>query len=119
MIDFFIFLISRPLSRVVIIPFKGPSIQARTAEQCSAFSALKRLKEEASLSIGYLVALGKKYREEGVFQVDNIEKRLAELLPNCGGRTVKGYANLIWFTLKVSNLAFKPHTYSRETYLLV
>ena len=73
------------------------------------FSSLKRLKEEASLSIGYLIALGKKYREVGVFQVDDMERRLAELLPNCGGRTVKGYANLVWFTLQVCTFTYILH----------
>lgn len=92
----------RLLSRVVIIPFKGPSIQARTQEQQTAFSSLRQLKEEASRSIGYYIALGKRYREEGVFQVDEYEKDLLTLLPNCGGRTIKGYANLIWFTEQVS-----------------
>ena len=47
------------------------------------------------------MALGKKYRNEGVFQVDQYEHRLALLLPNCGGRTIKGYANLMWFSEEV------------------
>ena len=47
------------------------------------------------------MALGKKYRNEGVFQVDQYEHRLAPLLPNCGGRTIKGYANLMWFSEEV------------------
>ncbi len=93
----------RLLSRVVIIPFKGPSIQAHTPEQQAAFSSLRQLKEEASRSIGYFIALGKRFREEGVFEVDGYEKDLLKLLPNCGGRTIKGYANLIWFTEQVSN----------------
>ena len=58
---------------------------------------------EASGSIGYYIALGKRYREEGVFAVDDYEQRLVKLLPNCGGRTIKGYANLIWFTEQVSD----------------
>jgi len=86
----------------VIIPFKTPSIQARTEEQRLAFSALKHLKEDASRSIGYYIALGCRYKEVGVFEVDQHEQRLASLLPNCGGRTIKGYANLIWFTEQVS-----------------
>ena len=50
----------RLLSRVVIIPFLGPGIQAHTAEQQRAFSDLKSLKAEAANSIGYIVAcLGK------------------------------------------------------------
>ena len=86
---------------MVIIPFKGPSIQAHNQEQRDAFSALNRLKEAASSSIGYYVALGKVYREKGVFEVDEYEERLMQYLPNCGGRTIKGYANLIWFTEQV------------------
>ena len=35
--------------------------------------------------------------------MDQYEQKLAPLLPNCGGRTIKGYANLIWFTEEVSN----------------
>lgn len=96
-------IIPRLLSRVVIIPFKGPSIQARNADQRVAFTSLKSVKANASNSIGYLVALGKKYKEQGVFDVDNYEQRLMSLLPNCGGRTVKGYANLVWFTEQVSS----------------
>lgn len=96
----------RLLSRVVIIPFKGPSIQAQTEEQRLAFSALKQLKEDASRSIGYYVALGSRYRDVGVFDVDTYEQRLASLLPNCGGRTVKGYANLIWFTEQVGSYVY-------------
>lgn len=88
----------------MIIPFKGPSIQARTPEQRRSFSLLKGLKEAASRSIGYMIALGKKYRETGVFQVDDYEQRLVNLLPNCGGRTIKGYANLMWFTEQVGIL---------------
>ena len=95
--------LTRLLSRVVIIPFKTPSIQARNEEQRLAFSALKQLKEDASRSIGYFIALGRRYRDEGVFEVDRHEERLANLLPNCGGRTIKGYANLIWFTEQVSS----------------
>ena len=62
--------------------------------------------EEASRSIGYFIALGKRYREEGVFEVDDHEKRMVELLPNCGGRTIKGYANLVWFTEQVRYLQY-------------
>ena len=88
----------------MIIPFKGPSIQARTADQRIAFSSLKSLKANASNSIGYLISLGKKYKEQGVFEVDEHEQHLLPLLPNCGGRTVKGYANLVWFTEQVRSL---------------
>lgn len=88
---------------MVIIPFKGPSIQAKTLAQRQAFSALKQLKDDASCSIGYYIALGKRYRDVGVFDVDMYEQRLAQMLPNCGGRTVKGYANLIWFTEQVGS----------------
>ena len=83
---------------MVIIPFLGPGVQAHTAEQQRAFSDLKSLKAEAANSIGYIVALGKQYRQNGAFQVDEYEKQIACLLPHCGGRTVKGYSNLIWFT---------------------
>lgn len=82
---------------MVIIPFKGPSIQARNLEQQQAFSSLKRLKDEASRSIGYYIQLGKQYREIGVFEVDRYETRSGELLPDWGGRTIKGYANLMVF----------------------
>jgi len=93
--------IFRLLSRVVIIPFKGPSIRARNDEQRNAFSSLKDLKEKASCSIGYYIELGKRYRETGVFSVDEYEEKVASFLPNCGGRTLKGYANLLWFTEQV------------------
>ena len=85
-----------------MIPFDTPGIQARTPEQQRAFSSLKSLKAEASNSIGYIVAIGKAYRQGGAFVVDEYEKRVATLLPNCGGRTVKGYTNLVWFTEQVS-----------------
>ena len=62
---------------------------------------LKHLKEDASRSISYFIALGCWYRDEGVFQVIQHEQRLANLLSNCGGRTIKGYTNLIWFTEQV------------------
>ena len=88
--------------RVVIIPFKGPSIRAHTEEQREAFSSLKQLKDAASSSIGCLVALGKLYREIGVFEVDELGQKLACLLPECIGRTIKGYAHLIWFTEQVN-----------------
>ena len=91
----------RLLSRVVIIPFRGPSIQAKTREQQQAFSSLKRLKDVASCSIGYYIQLGKRYKEAGVFEVDRYEKRVGDLLPGCGGRTVKGYAHLMWFSEQV------------------
>ena len=87
---------------MAIIPFHGPSPQSKTPEQRQAFSSLNTLKGEAANSVGYFVALGKRYKESGVFQVDDYVPRLAELLPNCGGRTVKGYANLVWFTEQVS-----------------
>lgn len=104
MIQFHYFYTShcRLLSRVVIIPFKQPSIKARNAEQRLAFSALKLLKAQGSQGIGYFIALGKKYKDSGVFEVDAYEDRLTPLLPNCGGRTVKGYAHLVWFTEQVS-----------------
>lgn len=86
---------------MVIIPFSGPGIQARTPEQRQAFSALKRLKSEASSSIGFFISMGKRYREVGAFEVDDYEQRLLPLLPTCSGRTLKGYANLIWFTEQV------------------
>lgn len=89
------------LSRVVIIPFTGPGIQATTQEQRDAFSQLKALKDEAAHSIGSIVALGKKYRNGGGFVVDEYEKKITTLLPNCSGRTIKGYSNLIWFTEEV------------------
>ena len=92
----------RLLTRVVIIPFKEPSIRAHTEEQREAFTSLKQLKDTANSSIGYYIALGKLYRECGIFDVDEYERRVSMLLPNCGGRTVKGYANLIWFTEQVS-----------------
>ena len=86
---------------MVIIPFSGPGIQARTTEQQRAFSSLKSLKSEVASSIGYVVALGKLYRDGGAFEVHEHEKKVATLLPNCGGRTIKDYANLIWFTEQV------------------
>jgi len=96
-------ILSRLLSRVVIIPFKGPSIRARNDQQRDAFSALKDLKEKASCSISYYIVLGKRYRETGVFNVDEYEETIASFLPNCGGWTLKGYANLLWFTEQVRN----------------
>ena len=59
---------------------------------------------EAASSIGYIVALGKEYRQGGAFTVDEHERKVATLLPSCGGRTVKGYANLIWFTEQVCTI---------------
>ena len=100
---------SRLLSRVVIIPFKGPSIQAKTQEQKLCFTNLKHLKEQASNSIGYFISLAAKYRQTGCFEVDEYESRLGAMLPKCGGRTVKGYANLLWFTEQVSNRAYNLH----------
>ena len=64
---------------------------------------IKDLKEKASCSIGYYIELGKRYRETGVFHVDEYEETVASLLPNCGGQTLKGYANLLWFTEQVRN----------------
>ena len=49
----------RLLTRVVIIPFKEPSIRAHTEEQREAFTSLKHLKDTANSSIGYYIALGK------------------------------------------------------------
>lgn len=95
-------LLYRLLSRVVIVPFSGPGIQAHTPEQRDAFSSLKRLKVEASSSIGLFIAMGKAYREEGAFEVDRYEQRVTPLLQNCTGRTIKGYAHLIWFTEQAS-----------------
>ena len=100
--SFLLFYVRRLLSRVVIIPFKGPSIRAHTEEQRMAFSSLKQLKDASSSSIGYFVGLGKLYREIGVFEVDELVQKLADLLPKCLGRTIKGYAHLIWFTEQVS-----------------
>ena len=85
----------------MIIPFKGPSIRAHTEGQRVAFSSLKHLKDTASSSIGYFMSLGKTYRSTGVFEVDEIGQKLADLLPKCIGRTIKGYAHLIWFTEQV------------------
>ena len=50
-----------------------------------SFSALKQLKEDASCSIGYFRARGHRYRDEGVFEVNQHKERLANLLPSCGG----------------------------------
>ena len=36
------------------------------------------------------IQLGKAYRLTGAFEVDNHEDKVAELLPNCVGRTTKG-----------------------------
>lgn len=85
----------------MIIPFKSPSIRARNDEQRAAFSSLKDCKEKASSAVGHYIALGKKYRDTGIFKVDEYEEVLSTLLPNCGGRTIKGYANLVWFTEQV------------------
>ena len=89
------------LTRVVIIPFKEPSIRARNEEQRSVFTSLKQLKNNANTSMGYYVKLGKIYRQEGVFEIDDYEEKVSKLLPNCGGCVLKGYANLISFTIKV------------------
>ena len=70
-------------------------------EQYRAFSSLKTLKSDAVSSIGYIVALAKTYREHGAFIVDEHEKKVATMLPKYGGRTIKGYANPIWFTEQV------------------
>ena len=66
----------RLIPRVVNIPFKGPSIHAHTKEQRKAFSSLKLLKDAAALSIAYFIALGKLYRENGVFEVDKLGHKL-------------------------------------------
>lgn len=68
--------IQRLLSRVVIIPFSGPNIQAKTNEQRSAILALKHLKTIASQSIGHFIHMGKKYKEHGAFEVDGYESQL-------------------------------------------
>ena len=88
-----LFIPFRLVSQVVIIPFSGPGIQARTVEQQRAFSSLKTLKSEAVSSIGYIVAFAKTYCEHGAFVVDEHEKKVATVLPKYGGRTIKGYAN--------------------------
>ena len=87
---------------MVIIPFKEPSIRAHNEDQRSAFTSLKQLKRNANTSIGWYVQLGKIYRQEGIFEIDDYEERVSIMLPNCGGRVLKGYANLIWFTAKVN-----------------
>lgn len=69
----------------MIIPFSGPSIQAHTPEEQTAFTSLKQIESQASSSIGYFIRLGKRYRETGVFEVDAHEQALGTLLPNCGG----------------------------------
>ena len=91
--------LSRLLSRVVIIPFKVPSIRARNEEQRTAFTSLKA---NANTSMGSYIGLGKLYRQNGIFDIDDYEERVSILLPNCGGRVLKGYANLLWFTNQVS-----------------
>ena len=63
------------------------------------FSSLKLLKSKAGSSIRHIVALDKQYHEGGEFKVDEHEKKTAP--DNCSGRTIKGYANLIWFTEQV------------------
>lgn len=68
------------------------------------FTSLKQLKDTANSSIGYYILLGKLHRECGIFDVDEYEQKVSALLPNCGGRTVKGYANLIWFTEQLSKM---------------
>ena len=75
---------------MVIIPFLGPGIQAHTAEQQRAFSDLKSLKAEAANSIGYIVALGKHYRQNGAFQVDEYEKQVAGLTTTLWRKNSKG-----------------------------
>ena len=77
-------------------------MRAETPEQRQANSALKKLKQNAPKSIAFLIALGKVYRQRGVFEVDNLEEKLATLLPKLGGRTLNGYAHLIWFTEQAS-----------------
>ena len=69
----------------MIIPFKEPSIRAKTDEQRAAFSSLKTLKDTANSSIGYYITLGKLYCDSGVFEVDDYEDKVALLLPNCSG----------------------------------
>ena len=92
----------RLLSRVVMIPFREPSIRARTNEQRAAFTSLKDLKNKANSSIASYIRIGKTYKATGVFKIDEYEEKLSTLLPNCGGRVLKGYANLLWFTKEVS-----------------
>lgn len=74
----------RLFTRVVIIPFKEPSITICYKEQCSAFTLLKRLKNNANTSIECYIKLGKIYKQEGAFEIDDYKDRVSKMLPNCG-----------------------------------
>ena len=105
----------RILSRVGFVLFKGPPVRTETP----AYSALKKLKQNAPKSIAFLIALEKDYRQRGVFDIDNLEEKLATLFPHLGDRTLNGYAH-IWFTEQASFrvLVFSAHKMVYVTYCM-
>ena len=83
-----------------MIEFPGPSLDI----SMSNYAKLPQLIENSSSAVGYLIALGKKFIEVGIGEMDNvIIPKLRSMLSDdvVIPRVLPSYGIMIWFSLEV------------------
>lgn len=85
-----------------MIEFSSPQVDPTMTE----YTALPKLMEDSSNSIGFMISLGKKFTDTGIATIDStIMPKLKKMLP--GGvwpRIIPGYASLMWFAGQVISI---------------
>eukprot|EP00118_Oscarella_pearsei_P019236 m.203435 g.203435 ORF g.203435 m.203435 type:complete len:390 (+) comp39623_c0_seq1:551-1720(+) len=95
--------IDRLLSRLVVIPFGAAiSCDSDDKEQERARENVTNLQMAAASSIGYFIALGRKYAETSSVELRRIDQFVTRCLPQCLNRIHGSYVDLLWFTQQIA-----------------
>ena len=82
-----------------MIPFTLPQLNISLSE----YMEIVEKKNEISSCIGYIIALGDLFFEEGTTEIDEkIAPMLTEDVSTINPRVIPSYAILLWFSIKVT-----------------
>ena len=92
---------NRYSSRVLLIPFKKPSVGPENQIESSAFNEIAIVLKGASSAVGWAISLGNVFKEEIEYLQGDLCKRVRERLPGVDSRLITGYATCLYFAEKV------------------
>ena len=90
------------------VPYTGPSVMGKTAEEVAAHVAIKRIihKGDFSSSVGSFIQLGSRFLNIGMDQIGEIYiPRVANHLDGCLADCILPYATAMWFSEQVTDIS--------------
>lgn len=89
------------------MPFFQPESELSETKKSAAEEALKAARDEASSSVGEMVAAGQDFTHEKVQECSHV---VSAAMPRMGYRTHRSYATVLAFSYIVINLNFSTNT---------